>query len=76
MVYMLPRYDVVLDLISDLVIVIDDQHRIKRLNLATRQRLGFLDGDLLEQPVSLILNPKTDLALELAQQTDLLEFTP
>lgn len=70
---MLPKNDIILDLISDLVIVIDDQHHIRRLNLALRQRLGFLDGDLLGQPVTLILNPKTDLTMKLAQNTDLMD---
>jgi PAS domain S-box-containing protein len=70
---MFPKNDAIFDLISDMLIVINDQHRILRLNLTTRQRLGFLDGDLLEQPITLILNPKTDLTVKQTQHTDLMD---
>jgi PAS domain S-box-containing protein len=67
-------HDKMFDLISDLLIVIDDHRNIRQLNQAAKTRLGFLDHALIGQPVSLILHPQADLTHPKPQITDLLDF--
>lgn len=62
-----------LDLVSDLLIIIDENHRIVRLNQAARLRLGFSETDLIEQNISLLVHPKIKLDLPEVQTTDLLD---
>lgn len=62
-----------LDLVSDLLIILDENHRIVRLNQAARLRLGFSETDLLGQSISLLVRPKINLDLPEAQITDLLD---
>lgn len=61
------------DLISDLLIVIDDQHTILKLNSSAAARLGFLDIDLSGRSVSLIVHPQADLHTDKTQFTDLMD---
>lgn len=61
------------DLISDLLIVIDERRTILKLNQAALTRLGFLDIDLTGRPVSLIVHPNTDTQSSRTQFTDLMD---
>ena len=62
-----------LDLVSDLLIILDENHRIVRLNQAARLRLGFSETDLIGQNINLLVHPKIDLDRTVAQTTDLLD---
>jgi PAS domain S-box-containing protein len=61
------------DLISDLLIVIDDQRTIIKLNQAALVRLGFLDIDLKGRSVNLILHPQVDPFSERPLFTELMD---
>lgn len=63
-----------IDLVSDLLIIIDEHHRIIRLNQAARTRLGFSETDLLGQNIGLLVHPKVDLSQTDVQTTDLLDI--
>jgi PAS domain S-box-containing protein len=61
------------DLISDLLIVIDEHDTILKLNRAAAMRLGFLDIDLTGRSINLILHPQADLTTDKSQFTDLMD---